>query len=100
MTQTRVLAAAAFALCLGATSAFTRVLDPEITGVAPSPASPSQAPQVITVNGHGFIDRVTLSITTPGGTVLHTRDADVTDVRDASFRASVVLAAAGNYQLV
>src|SRR5579862_438917 len=94
----RVTAIGALVLSLiGVTAAAG--LGPEVTGVAPDPAAPAPAAQLITVSGRNFIERLTVSVTTPSGAVDQYRDRSIQDLRETSFQAAVVLASAGTYRL-
>lgn len=98
MTQRAIItsvAVAGFAVFLGAA-----LLDPEITGVTPNPVTPSPSSQTLTVTGHEFMDRLTLAVTSPGGAVARYPNNAVTERREASFQAQVMLPEAGAYSLV
>lgn len=97
--MTRHVAIAAVVVCLGLPIAATS-LRPEITGVTPDTPAPSRTSQVLTVNGREFAAGVALSITSPGGRMSDYRGNAITDLRDMTFRVSVILADAGAYRLI
>ena len=73
---------------------------PEITDVAPQSPAPSRTSQAIVVSGKEFAQGLALSVTGPGGGVADYRGNAITDLRESSFRVSVMLAETGTYRLV
>jgi hypothetical protein len=73
---------------------------PEITEIMPQSPAPSRTSQAIVVNGKEFAPGLSLSITGPGGAVADYRGNAITELRESSFRVSVMLAETGTYRLV
>src|SRR5580765_1784916 len=73
---------------------------PDITGVQPTPVQPAMAAQPISVSGHGFLERLVLSVTGPDGNALEYREPAIRDRQERSFVVPVVFATAGKYTLV
>jgi hypothetical protein len=94
----RAFFVAAVVLCASALSAVA--VRPEITDVTPRDPAPSASSQAIVVSGREFAQGLALAVTTPSGNVADYRGNAITDVRETSFRAAVVLADAGSYRIV
>ncbi len=85
-------------VCLAAAGAAQ--IRPEIMSVGPPNPMPSRTAQPLVVTGQGFAAGLALSVTSPMGSVADYRGSAITDQRDASFRASVLLTDVGTYRLV
>jgi len=95
----RVTIVAVAVILLGAATAAVS-LRPEITDVMPLSPAPSSTSQAIVVNGREFAAGLSLSLTSPRGSVADYRGNAITDQRETSFRVAVMLADAGTYRLV
>lgn len=73
---------------------------PEVTAVTPTELSTSPRPRALAFTGRYFQDGLAVSVTTPGGAVLEYKNTAITDRRDTSFNAMIVLAEAGPYEFV
>ena len=90
-----VLAGLALSAIVGAQAAA-----PDITAVQPNPVQPAMDAQPISVSGHGFLERLVLSVTGPDGNALEYREPAIRDRQERSFVVPVVFATAGAYTLV
>ena len=90
-----VLAGLALSAIVGAASD-----PPDISSVSPNPVQPARDAQPITVSGHQFLERLTLSVTGPDGNSLEYREPAIRERRDRSFVVPVVFAEAGRYTLI
>ena len=97
MRRFSIVAAVFFSLAVGLAAGHLR---PEITAVTPQSPAPSKTSQNIVVNGKEFAAGLSLSITSPNGSVADYRGNSITDLRETSFRANVMLAEIGSYRLV
>ena len=73
---------------------------PEISAVTPTDLATSAKPRSMAVTGRYFQDGVALSVTTPGGAIVKYNTGVITDRRDTSFNAMVLMADAGRYEFV
>ena len=73
---------------------------PRILGVAPPQLVAGPKPQAFTVTGEDFRGGLTLLVTAPGGDVRNVSGPEISAVAATTFRAMVLLDAAGNYELV
>jgi hypothetical protein len=73
---------------------------PRITGITPTSPTAGPAVQQLSVIGEGFMRGLSLSVTTPSGTVQTYKNVDVQSQEEASFRVGVTLTAPGAYTFV
>jgi hypothetical protein len=73
---------------------------PVIDRVAPATPTPGATPHLMTVTGKDFQPRLTLKVTSPGGSVTEFKDGLILEPRESSFRVSVVFATTGRYVFV
>ena len=73
---------------------------PEVTAVTPTDLVTAPKPRAVAITGRYFQDGLALSVTTPGGAVMEYKANSITDRRDTSFNALVMLADVGPYEFV
>jgi len=84
-----------------ARTAQERAAQPQITSITPAAARVQEkAPQTLTVNGKGFVEGLTLEITSPEGQMHVLSGQDIRDLKENSFAVSVWINKSGTYTFI